>query len=256
MKIKSVRNGLRAIVAAICLATFIGKAVAQDTVVISTGEWAPFTSESMENNGVGLHIITAAFAQVGLNVEYQWLPWTRAMEDAEQSKVDFSGIWFYNDERAQKFSYTVPVVGSSNVFFKRSDSDFDWSDFDSFPQDKVVGRTHTYSYGQYFDEAVADGKIQVDDAPNDILNFRKLIRGRIDAFAISELVGYDMLRQQFKPEEVAMLEAHPIKISTAPLHLIAAKGNTRAAGLIEQFNEGMAQLESSGELEAILDSYK
>ena len=141
-------------------------------------------------------------------------------------------------------------------FFKRKDNDFDWVDFDSFPKDQLVGRTHTYSYGQHFDAAVADGKITVDDAPNDILNFRKLIRGRIDAFAISELVGYDMLRQQFPGGQVAALEAHPIEISTAPLHLIAAKGSTRAAALIEQFNQGTALLESSGELDQILDSYK
>ena len=104
MQFASVRKLVGVLAASAWFLTAPITSSAQDTVVISTGEWAPFTSESMDNNGVGLHIISAAFAQVGLEVEYQFLPWTRAMEDAEQSKVDFSGIWFYNDERAQKFS--------------------------------------------------------------------------------------------------------------------------------------------------------
>ena len=230
-------------------------ASAQETVVISSGEWAPYTSENLENYGIGPHIISAAFAKVGINVEYRWYPWTRAMQEAEDSSVDFSGIWYYNEDRASRFAYTEPVVSSSNVFFHRKDREFDWSDFESFP-DVTIGRTATYSYGQAFDEAAEAGKVQIEEAPSDLLNFRKLIRGRIDAFPAPELVGFDMLKGQFTPTEAQMITAHPKALTEAPLHLIAARDNARAVALIEQYNEGRRLLIQSGELQEILNSYR
>ena len=237
------------------LLLFSYRAETQETVTVSTGEWAPYTTEEDEFHGVALHIVSAAFQAVGLQVEYQWYPWARAMHEAEVSNTDFSGIWFYNEDRASKFDYTDPVISSVNVFFKRKDNDFDWTDYDSFPKDKLVGRTISYSYGEEFDEAVKTGRVNVDDARNDTLNFRKLIRGRIDAFAVTDLVGYALLKKEFR-FEMELLDTHPMPISEAPLHLISAKGNRRSESLIPRFNRGMEMLRESGDLDRILDLYR
>lgn len=225
------------------------------TVTISTGEWAPFVSENLEHYGIAPRIITAALEEVGITPQYRFSPWARAMKEAEEQVVEFSGIWFYNEERAQRFRYSEPVVSSANVFFYRKDRPFDWDDFTRFP-DQVVGITRNYSYGQVFDEAAEVGLVQTEVTGSDILNFRKLLRGRIDAFPIGELVGYDLLRREFNAFEREMIEVHPKEISDAPLHLITAHDNTEGLALLERFNEGMAALRDNGELQRILDEYR
>lgn len=228
---------------------------AERTITISTGEWAPFVSESLDGYGIAPRIVTAAFGKVDVDVEYRFYPWARAMREAQENKVDFSGFWFHTEERAETLSFTESMVDSPNVFFYRKDRQFDWTDFDTFP-DKTVGSTLSYSYSQAFDSAVESGKVKVEVEENDLLNFRKLLRGRIDAFPIAELVGYDLIKREFSETEVAMLEVHPVKISAAPLHLVTARDNPESAANIALFSEGLKQLRESGELDRILSEYR
>ncbi len=225
------------------------------TVRISTGEWGPFVSESLNHYGIAPQIITAAFNKVGLKTEYLFYPWTRAMKEAEDQRSDLTGIWFFNDERSERFDYSDNVLSSTNIFFYNKKNPFDWSDFESFPRSKV-GVTRGYSYSAQFDEAVEEGLVDVEKTENDELNFRKLLRGRIDAFVMAELVGFDMLKQKFSAADQEKISTHPNKVSSAPLHLLSAKGNAKGKELIGKFNKGMALLKQSGELDAILAKYR
>lgn len=231
-------------------------AQAQDTVTISSGEWAPFTSENLPHFGIGPHIVTAAFAKAGLKAEYQWYPWTRAMKEAEDGNVDFTAIWVYNEDRGRRFNYSNPVVYSNSVFFYRTSEDFDWNGYDDFPRNTVVGTTRGYSYGQAFDDAANARKFDVDITRTDLLNFKKLMRGRIDLFPIDELVGYDILKNSFTATEVQRVIAHPRALSTEPMHLLRSKKHPQGSELLNQFNKGLQLLKSSGEYDKILDSYK
>ena len=240
------------------LSTVLGSTAAvgaERTVTISTGEWAPFVSESLQGYGIAPRIVTAAFGKVDVDVEYVFYPWARAMREAQEKKVDFSGFWFHTEERAKTLTYTESMVDSPNVFFYRKDRKFDWSDFNNFP-DKTIGTTLSYSYSQAFDDAVNTGKVSAEVEETDLLNFRKLLRGRIDAFPIAELVGYDLIKREFSASEVAMLDVHPVKISAAPLHLITARDNPEAEAKMALFSEGLKQLRESGELDRILSEYK
>ncbi|MBX2867668.1 MAG: transporter substrate-binding domain-containing protein [Acidiferrobacterales bacterium] len=225
------------------------------TVRISTGEWGPYVSENMEHYGIGPQIITAAFAKVGVKTEYQFFPWTRAMKEAEDRRSDLTGIWYYNDERSKKFDYSDNVLSAANIFFYRKNTPFNWTNFETFPASKV-GVTRGYSYSAQFDTAAEEGLVKVEKTGSDELNFRKLLRGRIDAFVMAELAGYDMLKAKFATEEREKITAHPLKVSSAPLHLLTAKGNAKGRGFIEMFNKGLKMLEQSGELDAILASYR
>ncbi len=48
-----------------------------DSVRIANGEYAPYFSEDLKHYGVGSRIVKAAFAEVGINVDYVFRPWER-----------------------------------------------------------------------------------------------------------------------------------------------------------------------------------
>ena len=231
---------------------------AQDIVTISNGEWAPFLSEHLPYGGVATRIVTAAFAAVGTEVEYKWYgdSWERAKRDTEHRQVDFSAVWYYTEERAKTFLFTEPVLDVATAFFYHRDSPFHWDEIDTIAPDKVIGVTRGYSYTVEFDAARRSGKLKVQVADRDILNFRKLLRQRIDAFIIGELVGHDLLVQNFSPSEIETLVVHPKKIVEAPMFLIMSENHPQAPTLLARFNEGIRLLKESGEYEAILRHYR
>ena len=233
-------------------------AIAQGTVTISTGEWAPFLSEKMPHGGIATRIVTAAFAAVGINVEYRWYGefWERAKQDALHAEVDFSAVWYHTEARARLFAFTDPVIDVATVFFYHKDAPFDWHSLETIDVRKTIGVTRGYSYSEQFDVAKEAGWFRHEVADRDVLNFRKLLRRRIDAFVIGELVGHDILKQSFSPSHRAALAVHPRKISEAPMFLITSKDNPRALPLLKRFNEGLRILRDSGGHEAIMREYR
>ena len=234
------------------------RGVAQDTVTISNGEWAPFLSEHLPFGGIATRIVTAAFVAAGVDVEYRWYgdAWERAKRDMEHGEVDFSAVWYHTEERAKKFRFTDPVIDVATVFFYHKDSPFDWDYIDTIAPDKVIGVTRGYSYTAEFDAAKRAGKFRHEVADRDILNFRKLLRRRIDAFVIGELVGHDILKQSFSPSEIAALAVHPKKISEASMYVLISRNHPRAPTLLARFNEGLRLLKDRGEYESIMREYR
>ena len=148
------------------------------------------------------------------------------------------------------------MLDVATAFFYHRDSPFDWDDFDTIATDKVIGVTRGYSYTAEFDAAKQAGKFRYEVADRDILNFRKLLRRRIDAFVIGELVGHDLLKQSFSHSDMATLAVHPKKIAEAPMYVIMSRNHPRASTLLARFNEGIRLLKDSGEYEAILRNYR
>lgn len=234
------------------------RGTAQEMVTISTGEWAPFLSEQMEHGGIVTRIVTAAFSAVDVYVAYRWYgeSWERAKQDALHGKVDLSAVWYHTEDRARVFTFTDSVIDVATVFFYHKDAPFDWRSLNAIDASKVIGVTRGYSYSQEFDAAKEAGLFRHEVADRDTLNFRKLLRRRIDAFVIGELVGHDILNRSFSPSERTALAVHPLKISKAPMFLIAAKDNPRAAPLLARFNDGLRLLRDSGGYEAIMREYR
>ncbi|MGL5993751.1 MAG: substrate-binding periplasmic protein, partial [Aeromonas sobria] len=44
-------------------------------VRLTTLEWPPFTSQSLPDGGITGHIVKRAFAEAGLEVEFDFYPW-------------------------------------------------------------------------------------------------------------------------------------------------------------------------------------
>ncbi len=50
---------------------------AAETIRLTNGEWQPYLSKDAPHHGFASHIVTEAFALVGVEVEYGFFPWKR-----------------------------------------------------------------------------------------------------------------------------------------------------------------------------------
>ena len=230
-----------------------GSAIGQphDTIRLTTGKWQPFTSKSAPHYGVASHIVTEAFALVGVEVEYGFFPWKRAMKLARDGKWDGSIIWYDTEERRADFFYSDRIAAATNSFFHLKSYQFDWSEFADL-KDVRVGGTLEYSYGTAFDAAEKAGKFRTHRAISDEVGLTNLLKGRIDVFPGELQVTYEQIGDTFSERDAALFTRHPKAISKVPMHLLLSKKVPGNEKLRDLFNEGLMQLKESGTYNEII----
>ncbi len=223
----------------------------QDTIRLTNGEWQPYLSKDAPHHGFASHIVTEAFALVGVAVEYGFFPWKRSFILAKEGDWDGSVVWLDSDDRREFFLYSDPVVPSKTAFFHLKSSDFDWNGYEDL-RGVRIGGTLEYAYGKEFDAAEKAGIIKTNRAKSDELGLKKLLNGRIEVFPGEVMVTYAQIRDTFPPESAALFTHHPKYVHEEPQYLLLSKKIVGNEAMRDLFNEGLKQLKESGRYDQII----
>jgi polar amino acid transport system substrate-binding protein len=223
---------------------------AQRSVRLTNGEWPPYMSASLPDNGLISRIVVEAFALQGIRVQFGFFPWPRSLMLAKLGDWDGTVAWVVSPERSRDFIYSDPVIASETVFCHLKSSQFRWSGVDDLKRYRI-GVTQDYFYGAAFSAAVAQGEISVETVGRDEQNLAKLLGGRIDVFPIDKRVAATMLRQHFSAPDIERLTFDPRPVHTQPLHLMFGKALPGSRQLADEFNKGLKKLKASGRLEVL-----
>ena len=231
---------------AFCIAVLLSSAITADNrLVLSTGGWPPFITDEQRHDGFIGHLIRDVFAESGIEVEYQYVPWRRAYVEA--SVGDFAGtaVWMDAPDRHDDFIYSDPVLDETFVFFYRRDRLFDWNTFDDL-QGLTLGGVIGYSYGPGLDAAIADGTVQIEWVRDDEANFRKLLAGRIDAYPQEVKVGQYYMRQLLSESELELVTFHEQPLLVNQSFLLLSRARPESPQRIEQFNTQLRLFHENG----------
>ncbi|MGI0116248.1 substrate-binding periplasmic protein [Zooshikella sp. RANM57] len=224
----------------------------QEVIRITNGEWPPFMSQTYKYYGAGSHIVTEAFAQENITVKYGFYPWKRAMKEAREGTWDATLLWGKNEEREKYFLYSDPVLTLRTVFFHRKDMPFNWQKWKDLSGYKL-GVTRGYYYGEGLTKAIEENILRIDVANSDVINFHKLLAGRIQLFVIEPEVGYEILSENFPHTSRDLLTNHPRPIREADWFLLISKKSPKAAYWLEKFNKGLKKMVASGRHDQIME---
>jgi len=213
---------------------------------VATGEWAPYISETLPSYGSVSKIVNLIFENANVELQYGFFPWSRAYEEAKKGNDwQITTAWVKNSEREIDFYFSVPIYEIKSVVFHIRDSGFEWSE----PRDLtnyIIGATQGYSYGPIFARGEKQGWLKVDRVSKEILNFRKLLRGRVDG-AVSALdVGEELIRQNFSAAERYAFTYHPKPIQVTNLHIMVSKNAPEARKILELINRSINELREAG----------
>lgn len=239
-----------ALAAAFVLGGAAAAAQSRDSVRVTNGEWQPYLSKDVPHHGLASHIITEAFALVGVEVEYGFFPWSRAMKLARDGTWDGSAVWGDSEDRQQNFFFSEPVINSSWVFFHLKDTEFDWNSYEDLGDIKV-GATVEYYYSDDFEAAEAAGIIRTFRGRSDEVGLKNLLKGRIDVFVGDVMVTYAQIRDTFSSEEASSFVHHPKRIVDKPLHLLFSRKVPGNEQMRDLFNKGLALLKESARYDQI-----
>ena len=89
----------------------------------------------MKHDGFINHIITEAFQEAGVTVEYISLPWQEIISPEGAAKYDAISYANFNRERTQFFYHSDPISTQNLVFFARKALNFsEWQTFDELSE--------------------------------------------------------------------------------------------------------------------------
>lgn len=219
------------------------------TITAAQDPWPPFVQQDQMNKGISVEIVTEAFKTQGYDVDFKIMPWTRALNDVREGRVDVLVATWFTQERTAYLNYSTPYLENSLKFIKRKGDGFEYQGLDSL-SGKNVGIVRNYGYGDDFLNATNFNKPEANDL---ISNAKKLLANRIDLTLEDELVAKSMLSGAGM--NLDDFEFSQNAISNNPLHVTAGLANARNAEIIDAFNRGLNEIKANGTFDNILRKY-
>lgn len=230
--------------------------VCSDEVTIRADLWFPYNGDPKSTQpGFMIEIAQEALATKNIKVNYETMPWERALALTREGKIDCVAGAAFTD--APDFVYPTEAQGHiQNYFYVKNGNPWRYAGLESLGNIKL-GVIDGYSYDddidKYIEQNKKSGKIQSigGDTPLE-QNLKKLLAGRVDAILESGPV------LQAKLVELKLIG----KVSEAGtagepdnLFIACSPNQSKSVDITKALAEGTAQLRSSGKLKAILAKY-
>ncbi|MBV4473077.1 substrate-binding periplasmic protein [Pseudomonas botevensis] len=158
---------------------------------IVTEPWAPYVyEENGKNLGLDYETTAIVFKRLGIEVEWQFLPWKRCLSMLETGQADGALDIFHSDERDATLLYpSEPLSDVEFVLFYANERPHPFRSLDEL-KGLTIGTSPGYLYSPDFRESPLFTR---EPAPTHEANFGKLVRGRIDLLITDRRVGQHLL---------------------------------------------------------------
>lgn len=231
------------------IVTFFSAQSIADTVTAAQDPWAPFVQKDTASPGVSVEILIEAMKSQGHEVDFKIMPWTRALNEVKDGRIDVLVATWFTNERTSFLNYSEPYLENSLKFIKRKGDGYEYNGMDSL-SGKTVGIIRNYGYG---DDFLGASNFKKPEANDLVSNAKKLIAGRIDLTLEDELVAKSTLSGAGM--NLADFEFTNNALSVNPLHVTSGLANPNNAKYIDAFNKGLAEIKSNGTFDKILAKY-
>ncbi|MCG8571647.1 MAG: transporter substrate-binding domain-containing protein [Spirochaetes bacterium] len=224
----------------------------QSKILLATGEWPPYTSESMSGYGAFTEVVTAVLNEMNVNFEYKWFPWKRAEEEVRKGNFFACFPYMKNEERAKNYYFSAPLLSTKGKFFYLKGNipkDFQWKTLNDF-NDYIMGGVRGYWYLSDFQKA----GLRVDTASTDESNISKLYYKRFHFALTDELVGWQIIKKNY-PNDITRFDTLNKPYNQNSLYLMISPNYPKAKQLIEDFNKALVSIKKKGIYEKILKMY-
>ncbi|WP_415235798.1 substrate-binding periplasmic protein [Sneathiella sp.] len=185
------------IFAAVLAMAFPASIAQADNLKLTSLDWPPYSGKGLEDNGSSAKTVKKLLAAAGHSVSFDFFPWNRAVAEGlgNPEYVGYFPEYYSTALDAEKskdgkclFSNSF---GSSPVgFVQQSNAPVKWTSYDDLKK-LNVGVVSGYVNEERFDAMVADGSLKVQKVTADVLNIRKIAKGRLDLAVIdSNVLNY------------------------------------------------------------------
>lgn len=236
---------------ALCLLLTLSSAAgAAEKMRFSVGDFPPYFDKAMSTQGVIAVVFKAAMAAEGVEVEYDFLPWARALEYAKDGTSSGSPGWTKTPERDVDFLFSEPFVNCVDGVFFLKDKPIAFSSVADF-RGLRIGVINKLTYGKDFAEAQARNDFKTEIAPASENLLKMLLAGRVDAVILNRSVAAQEM-SALPAADVERLGSADTPFLLKPWRLAVGKRNPEAQKIINTFNAGLVKIQRNGTYQRLM----
>ena len=186
---------------------------------IVTEPWAPYVYDDKGSmRGLDYETTVIVFQRLGVEVQWQFLPWKRCLAMLDQGHADGALDIFHSHERDALLLYpSEPLSAVEFVLFYANDRPHPAQTLDDL-RGLTVGTSPGYLYGEAFSESSLFDR---EPAPSHEANFGKLSLGRIELVITDRRVGQHVIKAMGLEGKVSQA---PLVVSRQPQFLAVRRG--------------------------------
>jgi len=218
------------------------------TLTLVNSDWAPYKGQDLPRGGIVTDIATQALKRAGYDVNTVSAPWKRALKGSYEGVYDIvPGVW-YNESRAEKLKFSIPLLTSRIVIVSKVDEAFEYETMQSLAG-RMVGVGAGWAYPKAFEKADFIAK---EEAVNLEVNVRKLIRGRVELIAGEEIAIRYTASKKF-PNQASTLYYSQNSMQENEMHITVSKKHPDHNEIVSRFNQAVLEMQIDGTYKSILE---
>lgn len=219
---------------------------------LANGEWPPYTGQHLPDYGCDSQVVTEAFSLEGITVRYEFLPWARGLLLSQNGVLDGAVEWAGTPEQQRSHYVSRDALSRQEwVFFHRKDKRLEWNRLEDL-RDYSIGLTIGYAYSDVFADLQAQQPAMFQEATSDLLNFKKLMGGRIDLFPLEKAVGQHLMAKELTPAEQERIAMDHRSLAEFSPRLLLSRAVQTNQQRMQLFDQGLEKLKANGRYRQIM----
>ncbi|VXD04943.1 ABC transporter substrate-binding protein [Pseudomonas sp. 8Z] len=217
---------------------------APQTLIIVTSELPPYTSAKPQDSFLSA-LLQEVGKEMGVKFEFRFMPWARGEQAVDSLQAWATMPYVPTPEREKKFLFSIPLYAKRTMLFHYSEEQPSlpktFTDLRELSRLRVGGVR-----GYYYESVFSDAGIKLSLASSEEQSFRMLRAGRVDLVPAVEVVGWNIIRTIFPPEEHAHFRVMDTPLNVGYNYLMTSRHYPQAEQLLERFNHALRALELKG----------
>ena len=216
----------------------------ESSVLWVTEEWKGFTD--FDGSGIYNAVVRMAFAQQGLAVQQEYMPFARSLHLIDTRKADFAGGVSDNVAVRKGYlrsDYPIAITRIQALFHREKLPD--WRGIDSLKSGTVVASSYQPEQIGLNSESAL---VEIVDSREQALNM--LLSGRVSYFIEDEKVLNTTL--QSRPD---VYNDYVVRHVGYSQYFMVSPPGERGSKIMSAYNRGILKLHQSGDLKPIYDRY-
>ena len=228
----------------------------QKSLAIATVEYPPYSSKSLPEYGYVNHIVSTAFENAGYDVNFVFLPWSRALHGAKAGDFDLVSYANYNESRTEDFIHSTSFGEETIVFLANKNVEpKNWKNLNELAGYRF-GATRNYTYSKEYWDFVETLETPPSIVNTDMQNMLMLVMKRIDLFPVDQVVADHLVRDVLREIPTADIEILTTPLAKAKFHILVPKINKDAEIILKIFNRSISEMRRSGKLQLFERKFK
>lgn len=212
----------------------------------------PYSYEEQgEAAGLFVLLTKAIMDRTSLDPTYRIYPFKRALALGAQGTGLVSGL-YKTPNRERHFHYSRPYYTEDLILLsgKRLPETLVESGFAPL-KGWDVGLLYGMSYGPDIDAAIENGTIRDERVEDDLMNYRKLKRGRIDGAIMRRVMAQKLINENQDGD----LIIHPEPLLRGDVHIAVGKAFQDSERILEQIDAALLEIKQDGSYQKVLDEF-